>query len=174
MRQDDSKNIQTLFPHWEIVKHLSDRIPWPYPKDGATEYVRMILERISASRDEVWAITERGNDQLIGVMEYLADDTDGSGNRGFWLGLPWHGKGYMTEAVAAFHDYAFGKLHLERLIFCNAINNPASRRIKEKTGATLLGTIDFPHLDGTRETQRWELTAEAWVNRPRLPSPETP
>ena len=57
LRQEDSSAIQELFPHWEIVKHLSDRIPWPYPENGAAEYVRMTLARTSTCEDDIWAIT---------------------------------------------------------------------------------------------------------------------
>ena len=32
--------IQELFPHWEIVRYLLNRVPWPYPKDGALQFVR--------------------------------------------------------------------------------------------------------------------------------------
>ena len=31
-------------------------------------------------------------------------------NRGFWLGLPWHGQGLMTEACDAVTDYWFDVL----------------------------------------------------------------
>jgi len=31
----------------------------------------------------------------------------GENNRGFWMGLPWQGKGLMSEAVIAVTDYWF-------------------------------------------------------------------
>jgi hypothetical protein len=31
----DAAQIQELFPHWEIVRYLLNRVPWPYPPDGA-------------------------------------------------------------------------------------------------------------------------------------------
>jgi len=36
----DAAQIQILFPHWEIVRYLRNAIPWPYPADGALQYVR--------------------------------------------------------------------------------------------------------------------------------------
>jgi RimJ/RimL family protein N-acetyltransferase len=27
----DAAAIQELFPHWEIVRYLLNRVPWPYP-----------------------------------------------------------------------------------------------------------------------------------------------
>jgi hypothetical protein len=36
----DATAIQQLFPHWEVVRHLDSRVPWPYPQDGALVYAR--------------------------------------------------------------------------------------------------------------------------------------
>lgn len=36
----DAPAIQQLFPHWEVVRYLDSRVPWPYPDDGALAYVR--------------------------------------------------------------------------------------------------------------------------------------
>ena len=114
------------------------------------------------SDDLVWAIAEKqGSGQLIGVIHYMAEDT-GAGHRGFWLGGPWQGRGYMTEAVIAVQDYLFLELGLERVVVTNSVNNPASRRIKEKTGAKWLGRISFPHRDGCDESEAWEITREEW------------
>src|ERR1035441_5781795 len=38
----DAEQTQILFPHWEIVWHLANRVPWPYPPDGALTYLRDI------------------------------------------------------------------------------------------------------------------------------------
>ena len=172
LRGEDAPAIQEHFPHWEIVQHLSDRIPWPYPPDGAEKFVAMRLEQVRTRDDEMWAITLKGDDRLIGVMDYVAEDNV-AGNRGFWIGLNWHGQGYMTEAADAFHYYAFEHLRRTKLTFINAVNNPASRRVKEKTGATYVGPATFPHLDGVEESDKWELTADNWRSRRQstLPSP---
>jgi len=31
----DAEQVQIIFPHWEIVRYLANRVPWPYPPDGA-------------------------------------------------------------------------------------------------------------------------------------------
>jgi len=36
----DAEQAQILFPHWEIVRHLADAVPWPYPADGAHCFYR--------------------------------------------------------------------------------------------------------------------------------------
>jgi hypothetical protein len=31
----DAAQLQVLFPHWDVVKHLNNIAPWPYPADGS-------------------------------------------------------------------------------------------------------------------------------------------
>lgn len=70
----------------------------------------------------------------------------------------------MTEAVAPVMDYAFNVLGFEKLIFSNALGNIASRKIKEKTGATFLLTQPAKFVDSQyTEQEVWELTKSAWL-----------
>ncbi len=32
----DAAQVQLLFPHWEIVRHLAAQVPWPYPPTAPT------------------------------------------------------------------------------------------------------------------------------------------
>jgi RimJ/RimL family protein N-acetyltransferase len=36
----DAEQVQRIFPHWEIVQFLANRVPWPYAEDGALTYYR--------------------------------------------------------------------------------------------------------------------------------------
>ena len=51
----DAGQIQRLFPHWEIVKHLAAVVPWPYPPDGALTYIRDVaLPAIARGEEGHW------------------------------------------------------------------------------------------------------------------------
>ena len=54
----DAAQIQILFPHWELVKFLAGRVPWPYPADGALTYCRDIALP-AVERGEEWHWTLR-------------------------------------------------------------------------------------------------------------------
>ncbi len=161
LRLEDAPMIQKYFGCWEVVQHLSSHVPWPYPEDAAEQFVAGRLAQVAEGSDIVWAITERGNDSLIGVLDYSAED-QGLGNRGFWLGVPWHGLGYMTEAVLAFQHYVFTELKLDRIVVSNSISNPASRRIKEKTGGRFMGLVAGSFRNGETQSEQWEITQESW------------
>ena len=60
---------------------------------------------------------------------------------GLWIGLPYHGKGYGTLTIRWMVDYGFIKLSLEKIEACVYSGNWASRRIFEKNGFILEGTI---------------------------------
>ena len=41
----DADQVQLLFPHWDVVKHLNNRVPWPYPPDGARQFYEHVAFR---------------------------------------------------------------------------------------------------------------------------------
>ena len=66
----DAPQIQLLFPRWEIVKYLANRVPWPYPPDGAIHYVReMALPAMERGEAWHWTIRLQENPgQMIGFI----------------------------------------------------------------------------------------------------------
>lgn len=162
LRLDDAPTIQQVFPHFELMKHLAAVIPWPYPDNGAEEFVQMKVPEIESGETYVWAMTlaDANDDRLIGLIELVPT---GHHNRGFWLGLDHHGKGYMSEAVHAVNDFAFDVLGMEKMRLGNAEPNIGSNRLKEKSGATILEIKpEESFVGGTFPSVEWELTREAW------------
>lgn len=161
----DAPAIQRHFGTWAVIQHLSTGVPWPYPDDGALTF---LTERLLPALDKgeclYWGITLKGGaDEVIGGIEYREEERP-EGNRGFWLGEPYWGRGYMTEAVVAVQDHLFFELGVERMVVVNSADNPASRRVKEKTGARFLDTVQIMHHHGGDATsERWEVTREAWA-----------
>jgi [ribosomal protein S5]-alanine N-acetyltransferase len=137
-------------------------VPWPYPDDGVSDYIRHRLLLQQGHDRWTWAIALRTNPaELIGLVDLWRSGTPE--NRGFWLARPFWGQGIMTEAVTPVVDYAFDQLGFDRLIFSNARGNIASRRVKEKTGARLIGIEPATFVDPQyTERELWELTKEMW------------
>ena len=157
----DAAQAQLLFPHWEIVRYLAKVVPWPYPADGAHTYYRDAVLPAMA-RGEAWHWTLRLKtepDRLIGSIALLKDERI---NRGFWLGLPWHGQGLMTEACEAVTDYWFNTLKFQVLRAPKAAANVASCRISERSGMRLVAREEHDYVAGRLPTEIWEITAEEW------------
>ncbi len=157
----DAESAQRLFPRWEIVRYLNAVVPWPYPPGGALNYYRDVALPAVARGDE-WHWTLRLKSapaQLIGAIGLIRGESD---NRGFWLGLPWHGQGLMTEAAVATGDFWFDVLGFPVLRVAKAAANVASRRISEKTGMRLVDVTEKNYVSGRLPTQIWEITAPEW------------
>lgn len=158
---DDAPAIQVLFPHWEIVRHLSDRVPWPYPDDGALDFVREIaLPGMAQGTDWHWSLCLKTDpERLIGLISLKDDPHE---NRGFWLGLPWQGQGLMQEATEPVTDFWFDDLGKEVLRIPKAVVNGASRRISEKGGMRKVRQEMRNYVEGRLLSDHWEITAAEW------------
>ncbi|HEY6272538.1 MAG TPA: GNAT family N-acetyltransferase [Terriglobales bacterium] len=163
----DSAQAQILFPQWEIVRYLNHRVPWPYPADGALTFYRDVALP-AMDRGDGWNWTLRlksAPDRLIGNISLSRAETK---NRGFWLGLPWHGQGWMSEACDRVTDYWFSVLKFPVLRVRKAIANLASRRISVKQGMRVIATTEENYVSGRLPTEIWKITSEEWqARRPR-------
>jgi ribosomal-protein-alanine N-acetyltransferase len=161
LQLSDAQQTQRLFPQWEIVKHLNAIVPWPYPADGALTFYRDIaLPAIQRGDEWQWTLRlKQSPEHHIGVISLHRAKPD---NRGFWLGLPWHGQGLMTEAVIAVNDFWFDVLGFPVLRAPKAVGNLASGRISEKTGMKIVATEERDFVSGRRLCEIWEITADEW------------
>ena len=163
LRLEDAEQAQILFPHWEVVKHLNSLVPWPYPADGVRQFYEQVeLPAMARGEHWTWSIFLKSDpDQLIGSISLMRGDE----NRGFWLGLPWHGQGLMTEASNAVTDFWFDTLKFPALRVPKAIANTASRRISEKQGMRMIAIVERDYVCGRLPAEIWEVTAEEWKMR---------
>ena len=157
----DAPQIQLLFPHWEIVRYLNVRVPWPYPPDGAHRYIEeMALPAVRRGDEWHWTLRlKTAPDQLIGFISLMKAEKE---NRGFWMGLPWQRQGLMTEASEAVTDYWFNVLKFPVLRAPKAIPNQISRKISERQGMRVIATEERDYVSGKYPSEVWEITAEEW------------
>jgi RimJ/RimL family protein N-acetyltransferase len=160
----DIPALERHFVDYEVVRFLSRRVPWPYPEGG----VRAHLSRLAATPKGArfsWGISRKEAPlECIGTIDLFQPGIPH--HRGFWLGRPFWGRGYMSEAAAAVTDYAFAELGFTELVLANAAGNLRSRRIKEKSGARFLGLTPGEYVDPSlTQQEQWSLTREAWQER---------
>jgi ribosomal-protein-alanine N-acetyltransferase len=160
----DAEQAQLLFPQWEIVRYLNNRVPWPYPPDGVGNYYREVaLPAIERGEEWHWTLRlKTSSARMIGCISLMKRDNH---NRGFWLGLPWHRQGLMSEACEVVTDYWFGELKFPALRVPKAVANKPSRRISEKTGMRIVAVSEQDYVCGRLPTELWEVTAAEWQAR---------
>jgi ribosomal-protein-alanine N-acetyltransferase len=160
----DASQIQAAFPHWEIVKYLNAKVPWPYPPDGALTFCRDVaLPAMESGAQWFWSIRRKAEPEvLIGVISLARGEKE---NRGFWLNPKWQRQGFMSEAADAVTDFWFDVLGFAVLRVPKAIENEASRKISEKQGMRMVGRAERDYVGGRLMSETWEITAEEWRAR---------
>jgi RimJ/RimL family protein N-acetyltransferase len=125
-RRCDAKVIAALANDRRIAANTA-RIPHPYRVDDAEQFIAAVNKR---EGEACFVITLDG--APIGVCS--VDLREDGSEVGYWLGVPYWGRGFATEAARALIDHAFGDLDHDTLISGARVNNPASRRVLEKCG----------------------------------------
>lgn len=114
-------------------------IPYPYPDGAAEVWILSVIGKEKTTSSRTWAI-EMG-DELVGAISLNVDDENKIAEIGYWLGVPYWGKGIMTEAGLAVVKYGFEELGLEKIYGRYFVSNPASGRVLQKIGMTYEGHL---------------------------------
>ena len=150
----DAKAIAGLAGDWDVAS-MTSRIPFPYDDSLAAEWIDG-----QSAGDFVRGIELNG--QLIGAAGYFPN-TDGAIEIGYWIGKPWWGHGFATEAARALIHYCFTNAGLSKLSCCHFIDNHGSRRVIQKLGFKRIGACSA-YCDARRSevaTVRYELRRPA-------------
>jgi [ribosomal protein S5]-alanine N-acetyltransferase len=160
----DAPQIQKLFPQWEVVRFLSNRVPWPYPRDGAVTFIRdMALPAMERNEQWIWTLRLKSDPaNLIGAISLARGEKK---NRGFWIVPEFQGQGLMTEAADAVTDFWFEVLRFPVLRVPKAVENEASRRISLRQGMRVVATEEHDYVGGRFPSEIWEITAKEWRAR---------
>jgi RimJ/RimL family protein N-acetyltransferase len=125
-RLADAKAIALLANDLRVAANTA-RIPHPYGTGDAEQFIAAVNRR---DQEACWAITHSG--ALIGLCGLVPEEREAE--IGYWLGAPFWGRGFATEAARAVIDRAFGEVGHETLCAGARVSNPASRRVLEKCG----------------------------------------
>jgi len=130
----DAARIALLAGDFDVAS-MTGTIPHPYNEQMAGEWIGSAL---GGDEGTVFVIEHDG--QLIGCVGYREDEKGGA-ELGYWLGKPYWGQGFATEAASAMIAYAFGDGGLRYLTSGHFKDNQASARIIKKLGFVLKGEI---------------------------------
>jgi [ribosomal protein S5]-alanine N-acetyltransferase len=110
-------------------------IPHPYPDGAAEAWIASHEGRDAAP----FAIERRDDEALLGAVGLDVEPDHSRAELGYWIGKPYWGNGYATEAARAVVRYAFESLHLHRVYAHHFVGNPASGRVLQKIGMAYEG-----------------------------------
>jgi RimJ/RimL family protein N-acetyltransferase len=158
-RLEDAKAVAQLANDRRIAENTA-RIPHPYGLADAEQFIAMV----NRGDDEIAFLIAREGVVLgacgISLPEREAPEI------GYWLGAPFWGHGYATEAVRAVIDHAFADHDFEVLQAGARVTNPASRRVLEKCGFqwTGVGLKRIRALASSAPIDRFRLDRGIWAS----------
>ncbi|MBI1252177.1 MAG: GNAT family N-acetyltransferase [Alphaproteobacteria bacterium] len=132
----DAKRVSAFTSDIDVARMVGS-IPHPNPVAAAEGFIQIIRARAAMAKDYVYAIDLPG-EGLIGVVgahRKRANDME----IGYWIGRPYWGKGFATEAGRA---VAGAALRLGPVTATHFVDNEASGRVLEKIGFAYTGEIE--------------------------------
>lgn len=133
----DAGRIAALANDPEIAR-MTLRMPHPYGAADAEDFVAGV-----AAQDPRRAMTfviEHEDQGAVGVIG-LFEDGDVAPEAGYWIGRPFWGRGYATEALQGALGWASRRWRRRALVAGHFADNPASGRVLEKAGFLYTGEV---------------------------------
>ncbi len=131
-QKEDATQVQELAGNYDVSK-TTINIPHPYKDGMAEEWIKTHQKGFEDNVNITFAITNNRNNKLMGAISIIAIE-EKQAEIGYWIGEPFWGKGYCTEATKALINYSFTELGLIKLFAEHLSSNPASGKVMKKAG----------------------------------------
>ena len=169
LRPIANTDVEALWPYAsdpEVAKNMS----WDPHEDRAetAAFITSAVDGLANNTRIVWAMeidgAARGVIALEGIRWTFRAWRIDRAELGYWLGAPYWGKGYMSEAALAATAWGFETLGLHKITIGCIDGNTASQKIIEKLGFRFLAKFEE---DAWRAGHwlhhlRYEMTAGEW------------
>ena len=169
-------DAETIWPHVsdpEISLYMS----WnPHRSIEETRtFIADVERRALEGGAFTWAIVERESGRIIGLVSLIAILRTHRALRydkaelAYWIGRPYQGRGFATEACRAIIQYAFANLSLHKITVAHDLLNDASGKLISRLGFREIG-IEREHF---QKNGRWvdhkiyELLESEWQSNDR-------
>lgn len=155
-----------------LISETTLTVPRPYSLEDASRFIE--FSRAARERGEMLGlgIFDDGDGRgapwrLVGTCGLVFTPRDRRAELGFWIGVPFWGRGYATEAAGAIVDFGFRVLALERIHAGHFAGNEASGRVQHKLGMVREGVLRKHHVrfGERRDLVVWAVLREEWLAR---------
>ena len=136
----DAPRVQALAGAAEVYRTTLN-VPHPYEDGMAERWIASHASTFYGGRGVNFAMTLTSDGTLIGSVSLGVTPAHRRGELGYWVGVPYWGNGYCTEAAQATVRYGFEGLGLHKVTSRHMVGNEASGRIMEKAGMTREGLL---------------------------------
>ena len=146
------------------IADTTGSIAHPYEDGMAERWIAKHAPEFEAGKSLHLAVTLRDPGELLGAIGLTLSPPHRRAELGYWLGTPYWGYGYATEAGEAMVRYGFTELGLEKIAAQFFSRNPASGRILQKLGLRPEGVLRQHYLkwDTLEDIVFYGLLREEW------------
>jgi 8-oxo-dGTP diphosphatase len=133
LRREDAAALHRLVNDWEVAKTLA-RVPFPYPRDLADDWIASTWTQMAEGRAWHLAITgeENGAEMLIGCVGLTREGEEAE--LGYWVGRRFWGHGVGTEAAGRLARWGLANLDIRRLKASALLDNARSQAVLRRIG----------------------------------------
>lgn len=140
------------YREWAALRDRSRSFLTPWEPTWASDElsVSAFRARLNRARHDakagtahVFLVFENASHRLVGgiTLGHMRHGVSMCGQIGYWVGEPYAGKGFMTDAVCTLVRYGFDRLDLHRLEAACIPSNLRSVRVLEKAGFAREGLL---------------------------------
>ena len=130
---DDSSDIACLLKDKEVAA-TTMMLPYPCTEERSNELLQKYLKEDEEDKTWRWAITIQPTGDFIGGIKLAPNSAFNSAELGFWIGKRFWKQGYAFEAASTMVEFAFDKLHINRLEAHAMTENSGSLKLLKRLG----------------------------------------
>ena len=161
---DDIPDFLPLLADWDVVRYTS-RIPYPYSRADGEAYTAFVADAWQRKGSLECALRDRKDGTFVGIAALTIGDDPTEAEIGYWIGVPFWGRGFATQASEVLIRHGFTAMGLDRIVSTVVRENTASSHVLEKVGLSRTGEAEiyFPARDRHYPVYLFELTREKWM-----------
>jgi RimJ/RimL family protein N-acetyltransferase len=125
------------------IARMTTRMPHPYAEADARQFVTLVA-RQDGARERTFTI-ERSGEGPMGAIGFHRPASGGPIELGYWIGRPYWGRGYATEAVAGALPWASQDWGRKAIASGHFADNAASANVLIKSGFLYTGEVQMRH-----------------------------
>jgi len=157
---DDLPELIALANNRRVAEMLA-RMPHPYGQAEGEAFLAMVAEK--SYREATYALALADSGAFVGCAGL--NPTEGGLELGYWIGEPYWGRGFATEAAHALVDLAFRATGVRQLNVSCRVTNPGSRRVIHKCGFQYAGQGMIHSLAaGQVAVDGYSLDRKTWIS----------
>jgi RimJ/RimL family protein N-acetyltransferase len=134
----DAPRLALLCADFDITR-MTSRMPWPYGLSEARAFIETTASQDRA-RENTFLI-EHEEDGVVGCIGLFTPRR--VPEIGYWIGRPYWGRGFATEATTAALDWAREDWRKKVVVAGHFADNPASGAVLCKTGFLYTGLVEM-------------------------------